>query len=234
MAAAPADPGPPVGRGRRRALVLGVLALLCAALSAGAAAHSGAGADAGLGPLRTVVVAERPLERGSRLGAPAVAKHLVSREIPALFAPPDALADPAAAAGSRTAVRVPAGSYLTAAILARRPPHGEHGPSSLPAGLRPVEVEVSGGPAGSSSGLPRPGSRVDVLAADEPGSTTDPRVHVLARDVRLLSLTPVPADESGGDPTAGGWLATLALDRPRALAVIEADNYAREVRLLAR
>ncbi len=69
-----------------------------------------------LGPLRTVVVAERPLERGSRLDAPAVAKRLGSREIPARFAPPDALADPASAAGSRTAVPVPAGSYLTGRV----------------------------------------------------------------------------------------------------------------------
>ncbi len=221
-------------RVRRRAVALGLLALACAGLSAGAAARGGDGGER-FGALRTVVVAERGLARGSRIEAGSARRTLTTRRIPSAFAPPDVLAGPEAAIGSRVAVRIPAGSYLTASLLRRRAPHATGPAHRLPAGLRPVEVEVSAPPGSPAAAGSAPGSRVDVLAADEPGSTTNPRVHVLARDVRLLALEPnrggSGADGSSG---AGGWLATLALDHSQALAVIEADNYAREVRLLAR
>ncbi len=155
--------------------------------------------------------------------------------MPARFLPPDGLDDPALALGSRAAGEIPAGSYLLASQLrqgggGRSPPQ----PAIRP-GLRPVEVVVSGGPGGAG-GLPAPGSRVDVLAADEPGSTSNPRVRVLARRVPLIALEPLRATGSRIPATGppASWLATLALDRRRSLAVIEADNYAREVRLLAR
>ena len=219
---------------RRRAALFALFAVVCAVLSAAAAMRRDADAAAGLGDLRAVVVVERPIARGSRITPKLAADALAVRRMPARFLPPDGIDDPALALGARAAGEIPAGSYLLASQLrdgrAARPTSAALGP-----GLRPVEVVVSGGPGGAG-GLPAPGGRVDVLAADEPGSTSNPRVRVLARRVPLIALEPLRSDGLE-DPSAGppaSWLATVALDRRRSLAVIEADNYAREVRLLAR
>jgi len=221
------------GSSRRRAALFGVLALLCAGLSAGAAARHEEGVTDELGELRQVVVVERAIPRGTRL-EPALAKRSLGlREVPLRFLPPDRIEDFALAFGSRVVADVPAGSYLVGSLLRTGAAGEDAEEPRLGEGLRPVEVEVSGG-SGGAGGVPGPGSRVDVLAADEPGSTTNPRVRVLARGVPLLGIEPMRRDDLAADPDAGGWLATLALDRRQSLAVIEADNYAREVRLLAR
>lgn len=219
---------------RRRAAVFAGLALLCALLSATAAARNDAGVSDQLGELRNVVVVERPIARGAHLDSRTLQRSLGTREVPLRFLPPDRLEDAALALGSRAVAEIPPGSYLTASLL-RQGPRERGGPSrpAVADGLRPVEVEVSGG-SGSAAGLPAAGSRVDVLAADEPGSTSNPRVRVLARAVRLLAIEPMRPDDLDPDPDTGGWSATLALDRRQSLDVIEADNYAREVRLLAR
>lgn len=220
---------------RRRAAVFGLLAVVCAVLSAAAAARRDADAAEGLGELRPVTVVERPIGRGSRITPRLASGALTVRELPGRFLPPDVLDDPALALGARVGGDIPAGSYLLSSHLRRRAPQRADEAAVGP-GLRPVEVVVSGG-AGGAGGLPEPGGRVDVLAADEPGSTSNPRVRVLARRVRLIALEPLRGD-AVADPVSGSppasWLATLALDRRRSLAVIEADNYAREVRLLSR
>jgi Flp pilus assembly protein CpaB len=228
-----AGPAKPPGS-RRRAALFALFALLCAGLSASAAARNDAEVTDQLGEMRQVVVVERSIPQGAKLDSRAVERSLGSREVPLRFLPPDRLEDPSLALGARAVAEIPAGSYLTASLL-RQGSHGAPGPGPLPlaAGLRPVEVEVSGG-SGAPAGLPASGTRVDVLAADEPGSTSNPRVHVLARGVPLLAIEALRPDELDADPGTGGWLATLALDRRQSLDVIEADNYAREVRLLAR
>jgi hypothetical protein len=216
-------------KSRKRAALFGSVAVFCALLSAAAASRRDDSLDAQLGELRTVVVVERPLAKGTRLTGGALRKALGSREVPARFLPPDHLTDPALAAGSKLAADLPAGSYLLASHL-RRPRGASRGEQAVGAGLRPVETVVTG------SAPPPAGARVDVLAADEPGSTSNPKVRVLARGVELLAIAPLrgegPADPVA--PATGGWLARLALDRPASLRVIEADNYAREVRLLER
>ncbi len=218
---------------RRRAALFGGLALLCAVLSATAAARNDAGVSDQLGELRTVVVVERQIPKGGKLTSRALQRVLGTREVPLRFLPPDRLEDPSLALGSRTVAAIPPGSYLTASLL-RQEGAGRGGEQDVVAdGLRPVEVEVSGG-SGTGAGLPAAGSRVDVLAADEPGSTSNPRVRVLARAVPLLSIEAMRPDELDSDPGTGGWIATLALGRRKSLDVIEADNYAREVRLLGR
>jgi len=224
--------GPRLSGSRRRAAVFAGLAVLCAVLSATAAARNDAGVSDQLGELRSVVVVEQRIPRGTHFDARTLERSLGSREVPLRFLPPDRLEDPALALGSRSVAAIPPGSYLTASLLRQRAPEQEGAADpGIGAGLRPVEVEVSGG---SGEGLPAAGSRVDVLAADEPGSTSNPRVHVLARAVPLLAIEPARPDELDPDPDTGGWIATLALDRRQSLDVIEADNYAREVRLLSR
>ena len=150
--------------------------------------------------------------------------------MPLRFLPPDRLANPSLAFGAAVSADIPAGSYLLASQLRTRKPKRSAEPR-LGAGLRPVEVTVSGGSGGVP---PADGERVDVLAADEPGSTSNPRVRVLARRVPLLSIEPVRDPDAATGGTGASWLARLALDRRDSLAVIEADNYAREVRLLER
>ena len=219
---------------RRRAALFAALALLCAVLSASAAARNDAEVTDQLGEMRSVVVVERRIPKGARLDSKTLQRSLGTREVPVRFLPPDRLEDPSLALGGRAISEIPPGSYLTASLLRHGPAEkgGAPGPA-VAAGLRPVEVEVSGSSA-AGVGLPAPGSRVDVLAADEPGSTTNPRVRVLARAVLLLTVEPMQPDELDSDPDTGGWIATLALDRRQSLDVIEADNYAREVRLLGR
>jgi Flp pilus assembly protein CpaB len=215
---------------RRRAALLAAVAVFCALLSAAAASRRDASLDAQLGELREVIVLEVGLEKGTLLQGPVARRGLGLREVPVRFLPPDHLSDPALALGSKLVADLPAGSYLLASQL-RSPSEGEGSARALAAGLRPVEIVVTGGAP------PPPGARVDVLAADEPGSTSNPKVRVLARGVELLaidSLSDGDALADPADPGAGGWVARLALDRDDALRVIEADNYAREVRLLER
>jgi Flp pilus assembly protein CpaB len=211
----------------RRAAMLAALAALCALLAAGAAARHDAGLAGELGELREVLVVEEGLARGTSLRGRVLDSALGRREVPARFLPPDTIADPAGALGGRLAADVPAGSYLLGSHLRSSRP--ERAGQRVAPGLRPVDVVV-GGAAGA---VPARGSRVDVLAADEPGSTTNPRLRVLARRVELLAIEPVRG-RTRDATDEGGWLATLALDRRTALAVIEADNYARELRLLER
>ena len=214
---------------RRRAGLLALVAVFCALLSAAAAARRDESVDAQLGELRTAIVLERGLGKGTRLSGPVARRALGERQVPARFLPPDHIADPALAFGSKLVADLPAGSYLLASQL-RSPASEGRSRGAVGAGLRPVEVVVSGGG-------PPPGARVDVLAADEPGSTSNPRVRVLARGVELVSIAPLREGSALDDPAspdAGDWVATLALDRADSLRVIEADNYAREVRLLER
>jgi Flp pilus assembly protein CpaB len=220
----------PRSASRRRAGLLAMVAVFCALLSAAAASRRDDSIDAQLGELRTVIVLETGLERGTPLTKAVARRALGESQVPVRFLPPDHLADPALAVGSRLVADLPAGSYLLGSHL-RVPGSMAPAAGRVRSGLRPVEVVVDGGSA------PAPGSRVDVLAADEPGSTSNPRVRVLVRDVELVAIEPLRAGSELADPAApeaGDWVATLALSRGDSLRVIEADNYAREVRLLER
>jgi hypothetical protein len=210
---------------RRRAIAFLTLAVTCGLASAALAARYRGGVEEGYGPLRTVVLVEREIEAGSRFSDAEVSRSLRSGEVPERFVPSDALFEPDQALGAELLGTVPAGSYLLASHL--REPDAERG--GLGDGRRPIEVSVAA--AGS---LARPGAvadRVDVIAAEEPGVSSGPRVVVLARKVPLLGLRrsgPQAADD-GGD-----WVATLGLRRRQSLTVIEAENFSRELRLLPR
>ena len=218
------------GSSRRRAGVFAVLALLCALLSGLAAARRATGVEQELGELGRAVVVERDISRGTRISGRLASSSLGTRDVPLRFLPPDYLTNPSQAFGAAASADIPTGSYLLSSQLrnpgSKAAPRGRLGP-----GLRPVEVVVSGG---SGARPPADAESVDVLAADEPGSTSNPRVRVLARRVPLVSIEPLREGEAGDASATGSWLATLALSRSDALRVIEADNYAREVRLLER
>ncbi|HET6571281.1 MAG TPA: SAF domain-containing protein [Solirubrobacterales bacterium] len=210
---------------RRRALLFLLAALLAAAAAATIADGYGAGSNRGYGPLRPVVVVERALAPGRRLGAAAVASSLALRRVPLRFVPPGALAAPQEALGLIARAPLPAGSYLLGAQLgvARK----ERGRGRLGRGRRPVEIAVSGAGALLATGPSPAGSKVDVVVTSEPGGSGPGRTYVAAPRVPLLALRP-------GEEEAGPQLAeaTLGLTRREALRLIAAESFARRVTLL--
>lgn len=211
---------------RRRAVVFLTLAVTCGVASAALAARYRGGVEDGYGPMRAVVVVERELEAGSRFDEAGIERSLRGGEVPERFVPADALFEPDQALGAELLGAVPSGSYLLASHL-REPAAKRNG--GLGRGRRPIEVGVAA--AGSLARSGAESGRVDVVAAEEPGVNSQPRVVVLARRVPLLGLRrsgPQAADEDGG------WVATLGLRRRQSLSVIEAENFSRELRLLPR
>jgi pilus assembly protein CpaB len=176
-----------------------------------------------VGPAVPVLVAARELPAGARVPARALAV----RRVPARFVPPDALTASDGLAGARTAVPVPAGSYVTAGLF-ERSNDGHRGGGGVGRGERAVTVEVSG-----AAGL-AVGSRVDVVVSTEAGAGAGRTLMALA-GAELLRLDAGPTaaapPEGTGGPTA---LATLRVTVRQAVYLTAADNFAREIRLLAR
>jgi pilus assembly protein CpaB len=222
----------PAARRRRGLLLLG-LALASGALAASMVSDRVESVERQVGPLVPVAVAAKDLAAGARLGP----GDLSVRQVPAAYAPRNALRSPTEAAGRAVAAPLGAGAYLTAELLAGAAQPG--GPGALRRGQRVVEIAVAGGGALESSA--GPGARVDVLvsteSADGRGSTS-----VALEDVELLGLR-----SAGGagelDPTAGPEesaadtataVATLRVTLRQAIYLTAAQNFAREVRLLPR
>jgi len=205
---------------RRRGLLLLCFALVCGGLAASQVRERERRAAATLGPLVPVVVAQRDLaaERRLRPGDVAI------RQVPARFAPPDALGRATALGGARTAVPVAQGGYLTAGLLGGGQGNDDGG---LRAGERALELAVAGGGALASA---QPGARVDVLVTSgrEDGSG---RTFVALEDVELLGLRAASGDDGGAAPSS---LAALRVTARQAVYLTAAANFAQEVRLLTR
>ena len=211
---------------RARAIGFAALAVLCAIASASIASGYRDSVDAQLGELRGVVVVTEPLPAGRPLRREILRRATEMREVPARFAPPDALMDAAEAIDRRPLASLPAGSYLLASHL--RPPGDEAERQPRLAGdLHPVEITVTGaGTLAASAPVP-----VDVVVAGEPVTGGRARVSVVAEGVRLIGIEPA-APEDGTAAGGDSWNATLALERRQALRLIEAENFAREIRLI--
>jgi len=196
---------------RRRALAFLLAALLAAAGAAAIAAGYGARAARGYGALRPVVVLERGIAAGRRIGPREVSAALAVRRVPVRFAPPGALAAPEEALGLVARAALPAGSYLLGAQLAVGRGR-EKRAGALGAGRRPVEIAVSGAGALLATG----------------GGAGPGRTYVAAPHVPLLALRPA-AEGPGPGATAA---ATLGLTRRQALRLIAAESFARKITLL--
>ena len=188
---------------RRKSIAFFVAALLAAGMAAAIADGYGDRARRGYGELREVVVVSGALKRGQALDPSRAEDLLELRRVPARFAPPDVLDDPAAALGLVTTATIPAGSYLLASQL--RPPRTGAGAPGLGAGRHPVEIAVSGAGALLAAGARPVGSKVDVVVTAEPSGAGAGRTYVAAAAVPLLALAPAAA-EAAGEGTA---LATL-------------------------
>jgi hypothetical protein len=217
---------------RLRAGAFASAAAICAGLAAGATGGGGA-LPSELGALREVTVATHAVAAGTRLGPRVLQRAFETRRVPARFAPPGALADPALAAGRRTLAALAPGGYLLDSLL-REPDAAPSRSPRLARGTSPVEIAVSGAGALAASGA-RP--QVDVVVTTEPGPGGGAgRTYVAAEGVELLDLS-VGEGGAGADPLApelGASVATLALTRAQALRLIHAESFARSVRLIPR
>jgi pilus assembly protein CpaB len=222
------------GRRRRRAVVLLSLALACGGLAASHVQSRERQVEAAVGPLVPVLVTRTDVDSGARLKA----RQLLVRQVPSRFAPRDALSAPGSVAGQRSALALPAGSYVTAGALeSGGRDAGAGGPAPIRRGERSADVAVAGGEA--LSGAP-PGTRVDVLVTTEArGGGGAGRTYVALQDVELLGARPAPdggaAGGGGGDSASKATtVATLRVTLREAVFLTAAENFAREIRLLVR
>lgn len=196
---------------RRRAAVLLSLALACGGLAASQVRSRASAVERQVGPLVPVLAARADIPAGAKIDA----AHLVVREVPQRFVPPDTLANADDVLGLKAKSAVPAGGYLTAAVLGESPGSGRE-PGGLQPGERALEVSVAGGEGLAGVGA---GTRVDVLV------TTERRSFLALEDVELLGLRRGPQEKS---------LATLRVSLRQAVYLTASQSFAREIRLLPR
>lgn len=163
----------------------------------------------------TVQVASRALARGTLI-APDM---LRAREIPATFAPPEAVAAPDQLVGRSLAADVAAGDTLTRTRLAG----ASAGPVAalVPPDLRAILI-TSDLPAGAVA----PGDRVDVLAAFGGGHG---HVETAAEDVEVARVMAPLDDTVAGTPATSGPSLVLLVDPGVAQDLAYAVAFARLV-----
>lgn len=146
-----------------------------------------------VGPRVPVVVAATQLARGSIVRA----SMLRAEEVPAAFAPPGALDDPAAADGRTLLAGLAEGEPLTELRLGAS---GEGPVAALvPPGLRAFTVE-----AGVPADAIRPGDRVDVLATFGGGRPYTETVAAGLEVLLVLEGGATAGTEVLGAPATGG------------------------------
>ncbi len=213
---------------RRRAVLLAGLALALGAVAAADVQRREAALAARLGPDVPVLVARDAIPPGTRLTPSRVAV----RAVPARYATPGSLDSLGAAVGSRTAVAVPAGAPVTAAMLGdgRGDPSAPAGPPVRP-GERAAELVARASPE-----LVQPGSRVDVLVTRDPGRGGSGGTVVALEDVEVLGAGPAPDGAAAADGGDGGprVAVTLRVTLRQAVYLAAAQSFAREIRLLPR
>lgn len=207
---------------RRRALVTAGLAAVTGLVGMSAARGYSDTVSRQFGPLRPVVVTTGPLEAGTVLDQRKVEGSMEQRRIPARFAPSGPLGIPAETVGLETRVDLPAGSYVTSAVVG--PPGGTDQGGGVPAaGMIPVEVSVHGVGA-----LPGRGRRVDVLVSNRLETGSSAGTRVAARSAVLLDVS--VAEEVGAQPGTG--FVTLGLDRRAAVRLVDAEAAGRRITVI--
>ena len=214
---------------RRRALLLGGLALVLGALAASDVAGREAALTRRIGGLVDVVVAREPIAAGT----PVRARQLAVRRVPRRFAPASAIASPGAVAGLRAATDIPAGSDLAAAMFG----DGSARPAGPPVrrGERVAQVVALAVPE-----LVTAGSRVDVLVTPEPRAGGSGEAVLALEDVEVLAAAPATPGDGPGGAGAGGSApgsrvtASLRVTLRQAVYLAAAQDFARELRLLPR
>jgi pilus assembly protein CpaB len=205
---------------RRRAALLGGLALLLGGLAASDVGGREAALRRRIGPTAMVLVARDSLPAGARL----TAARLAVRQVPERWAPAGAFSRPADVEGLRTAVAVPTGADVVAGMV------DDGRASAAGAPVRPGE-RVADVIAVASPELVQPGVRVDVLVTrgSDDGSG---RAELALEDVEVLAARPAP--QARADDGAARVAASLRVTLRQAVYLAAAQSFAREIRLLPR
>lgn len=211
---------------RRRALLLGGLALVLGGLAASNVAGREAALARRVGGLVDVVVAREPIVAGAAVRQRALAV----RRVPRRFAPAGAVGSPGALVGLRAAVDIAPGSDIVASLVGdgRAPPAGP----AIRRGERVAHVVALATPE-----LVTPGSHVDVLVTPEPREGASGEAVLALEDVEVLDASPAAAGEapaSGRAEPAGRVDASLRVTLRQAVYLAAAQDFARELRLLPR
>ena len=216
-------------RRRRRGVLLLSLALASGGLAASEVSSRTRAVEERVGPLVPVVAAREAIEPGTKL----TPDRLAVVQVPARYAPPDAVADPAQADGLRTGGALERGSYLTASAFAVGLDDGsaEHRGNGLGRGERAIELKVAG--ADALGALAGPGARVDVLVTTESGESAG-HTELALENVELLTLKTSDGAAADADSASSSATATLRVTLKQAVYLTAAQNFAREIRLLPR
>ncbi len=210
---------------RRRALVLGGLALVLGGLAAFNVAGREAALERRVGGLVDVVVAHEPIGAGQRVPERALAV----RRVPERFAPRSAIGDPQQLVGQRARVPIPAGSDLTAGMIGEEEPR----PAGAPVrrGERVAQVVALAAPQ-----LVVAGSRVDVLVTPEPRADLPGAALLALEDVEVIAATELTGDDASVGKGAPGprVAASLRVTLRQAVYLAAVQDFARELRLLPR
>lgn len=214
---------------RRRALLLGGLALVLGGLAASNVASREAALARRVGGLVDVVVARDRIAAG----VPVRVGDLAVRRVPLRFAPRDGIADPEVVVGRRAAVDIEPRTDLVPAMFG----DGPATPVAPPIGRGERIAQVV---ALAAPDLVTAGSRVDVLVTPEPRSGADGEALLALEDVEVLRAAPAAAGDaaaggSSGRPAPGARVAvSLQVTLRQAIYLAAAQDFARELRLLPR
>ena len=211
---------------RRRALLLGGLALVLGGLAAFNVAGREAALERRVGGLVDVVVAREPIAAGDRAGAaragdPQRAGALRARRHDR---------QPQAFVGRRAAVDIPADADLNAGMIVRDDA-APAGPD-VRRGERVAEIVALGSPE-----LVIPGSRVDVLVTPEPAGGGAGEAVLALEDVEVIAAAAVAEEDapaSKGTAPGPRVAASLRVTLRQAVYLAAAQDFARELRLLPR
>ncbi len=210
---------------RRRALVLGGLALVLGGLAAFNVAGREAALAQRVGAPVDVVVAHAPIRAGQRV----TARALAIRRVPARFAPRGATAEPRRFVGQRARVPIPAGTDLAADMVG-----GEDVPAAGPPvgqGERVAQVVALAAPE-----LVVAGSRVDLLVTPEPRGDRPGHALLALEDIEVVAATEIAAADAGAREGVAGprVAASLRVTLRQAVYLAAVQDFARELRLLPR
>lgn len=207
---------------RRRAAILGGLAVVLGSLAASEVAGREAAVRRMLGPVVPVVVADREIERGAAIGL----RDLAIRHLPARYAPGATFGSPVQVVGARAAVAIPAGADLHPALLATGAEPAEQALAGARRGERIARIVA----VGAADELP-PGSLADVLITREDASGAA-RTRLALRAARVVSSERAPAPPEGEGAALPHVVLGLRVSLAEAVELTQAQAGARELRVL--
>jgi pilus assembly protein CpaB len=215
---------------RARAIALLGVAGICAGLAASMVSGYAHDVRAQVGPLAPVLVARTVVPSGRQFTPSNIPKYLTARRVPARFVPAGSLRLVRDVVGLHSRVSIPAGSYLSPALLAERSERVARQRGGGFSDTRVVEVAVEG--AAALEDALRPGARVDVLITSDRGPNA-PRTYLALQRIELVRLEPSGTGDESGDDGAKA-MASLRVTLRQAVLLTAAENFARELRLVPR